>query len=78
MFKHSFPLQSEQLAKVSLFFIDTGRLVVLPKLLTRSSNGGSRCDPGDFSAVQIVEAEVVMTFPLPGDLSSSYRGEKVN
>ena len=36
------------------------------------------CDPGDFSAVQIVEAEVVMTFPLPGDLSSSYRGEKVN
>lgn len=78
MFKHCFPLQSEQLAKVSLFFIDTGRLAVLPKLPTRSSNGGSRCDPGDLSAVQIVEAKVVMTFPLPGDLSSPYRGEEVN
>ena len=49
-------------------------LAVLPKLLTRGSNGRSRCDPDDFSAVQTVEAKVVMTFPLPGELSSSYRG----
>ena len=67
----SFPLQNDQLAKVSLFFIDTGCLAVLPKLPTRGSNSASRCDPDDFSAVQIVEAKVVMTFPLPGDLASS-------
>lgn len=34
---------------------------------------GSRCDPDDLSAMQILDVKVVMTFPLSGDLSSSYR-----
>lgn len=34
---------------------------------------GLGCDPDDISAMQILEAKVVMTFLLSGHLSSSFR-----
>lgn len=67
-FSISFPLQNDQLAnRVSGSFA---------KVADQGQQRQVRGDLDDFSAVQTVEAKVVMTFPLPGELSSSYTEDK--